>query len=107
MAILRDSRTSAAIAVGTPLEMVLLADELGRGEVLFDDVGQAFDPDAVLEAHQANKKGLTAARKGERNADTKASIDAALEDRKAAETRAAELVPRARQALEEARRLAD
>lgn len=61
MAQLRDKHTSELIAEGSPVEMVLLADQLGRDEVLFDGVGLQFDPDAVLAAHQQNVEGIRAA----------------------------------------------
>lgn len=56
MAQLRDKHTSAFIAEGTPLEMALLAQKLGPDEVLFDDVGLKFDPQAVLDAHAEDVK---------------------------------------------------
>lgn len=68
MAQLRDATTSALIAEGDPLELVLIADELGRTDVLFDGVGEAFDPDAVLEGHRKALAGLeqtAAAAKGD------------------------------------------
>ena len=68
MAQLRDAQTSELIAEGPPLELVLLAGELGRDEVLFDDVGEAFDPDEVLAAARENEEGLkraAAAARGE------------------------------------------
>lgn len=52
MAILRDRLTSAPLFEGSPVEVVLAAEKLGRAEVLFDDVGLEFNPDAVLQAHQ-------------------------------------------------------
>lgn len=52
MAQLRDAQTSALLAEGTPTEVVLIAEEVGRDRVLFDDVGAGFDPDAVLAAHR-------------------------------------------------------
>ena len=58
MAQLRDAQSSQILAEGTPIEMVLLADRIGHDEVLFDDVGPAFDPDAVRRAHQAQADGL-------------------------------------------------
>lgn len=58
MAILRDAQTGQGIATGTPAEMVALADELGRDNILFDDVGELFDPDAVLEAVRKERVGL-------------------------------------------------
>lgn len=69
MAQLRDARTSELIAEGDPLELVLLADELGRDEVLFDDVGAHFNPDAVLEAHRENVDGLAGAVKVAKTAE--------------------------------------
>jgi hypothetical protein len=47
MAQLRDVKTSEVLHEGTPLEVVLIADEIGRDEILFDDVGEGFSPDAV------------------------------------------------------------
>lgn len=51
MAQLRDAQTSDLLAEGTPLEVVTIATEIGLAEVIFDDVGEGFDPGAVLEAH--------------------------------------------------------
>jgi hypothetical protein len=59
MAQLRDARTSEIIAISEPAALVLLADELGRENILFDDVGVEFDPDAVLEAHNANLESMS------------------------------------------------
>lgn len=53
MAQLRDKQTSECIAEGTPLEIVLLADKIGRDEFIFDDVGEGFDPEEVLSQHKA------------------------------------------------------
>lgn len=50
MAQLRDAKTSELLLEGTPEQVVLAAEERGRGNVLFDDVGLGFDPDAVLRA---------------------------------------------------------
>lgn len=77
MARLRDARTSEIVFEGTPLECVVHARELGGAtvppilkpgetwdcptELLYDDVGVKFDPDAVLEAAQENASGLIAA----------------------------------------------
>jgi hypothetical protein len=52
MAQLRDAQTSQYMADGSPDEMVLLAEEIGRAEVLFDGVGLAFDPAATLASHR-------------------------------------------------------
>lgn len=53
MAQLRDKQTSHLIAEGTPLEMATLASKVGFDEVVFDDVGEHFDPQTVLDAHAA------------------------------------------------------
>lgn len=58
MAQLRDASTSALIFEGTPYEVVTRADELGRENVLFDDVGLGFNPDAVLQAYAENADAL-------------------------------------------------
>lgn len=58
MAQLRDAQTSEIIAEGTPAALVFLADKLGRDDVLFDDVGLGFNPDAVRAAHEADAAGL-------------------------------------------------
>ena len=61
MAQVRDSRTSELIFEGTPLECVRVADDIGRDECLFDDVGLQFDPDAVLKSAREEREGLAAA----------------------------------------------
>lgn len=63
MAQLRDGKTSEILFEGTPLEVVLIADEIGREEVLFDDVGEAFNPDAVIGAHRDSLAAMDAAAK--------------------------------------------
>lgn len=57
MAILRDKITSAPIFEGSPVEVALAAESIGRNEVIFDDVGESFDPDAVLQANQEHLDG--------------------------------------------------
>lgn len=71
MAQLRDARSSALIFEGTPLEVALLAEELGRDEVLFDDVGLAFDPDAVLEGARQSAETV----EGEAGAEARAALE--------------------------------
>lgn len=58
MAQLRDAQTSEFLHQGSPTEMVLLAERLGRDQVIFDDVGLSFDPDAVLAEYKAELSGL-------------------------------------------------
>lgn len=50
MAQLRDAQTSALLAEGTPEELVALAAELGERDVVYDGVGDKFDPAAVRKA---------------------------------------------------------
>lgn len=66
MAILRDKTTSAPLWEATPLEVVLAAETVGRSEVVFDDVGMEFNPDATLKAYQdelAANKAIVASSK--------------------------------------------
>lgn len=60
MAQLRDIHTSEFVFEGTPEECVLVAEKIGRDEVLFDDVGLGFDPDAVLKARDENLASVEA-----------------------------------------------
>lgn len=69
MAQLRDAQTSEIIAEGTPAALVFLAEKLGRENVLFDGVGLGFNPDAVIEAHKAEMKGLKDIRSDDPSAD--------------------------------------
>lgn len=61
MAQLRDTKTSEILYEGTPLEVALIADEIGRDEVLFDDVGESFDPDVVTRAFTGSISALESA----------------------------------------------
>lgn len=74
MAQLRDAKTSALIAEGTPNELVTIADELGLNagvvgigetadglDAIYDDVGLDFNPDAVRQARDERIAGLKAA----------------------------------------------
>lgn len=60
MAQLRDASTSECIAIGDAPDLLIIADELGHDAVLWDDVGAAFDIDAlraqVEHQAQANAK---------------------------------------------------
>lgn len=58
MAQIRDAQTSQILAEGTPLEVALAARALGTKEILFDGVGESFDPDAVITAHEESMAGL-------------------------------------------------
>lgn len=77
MARLRDARTSEIVFEGTPLECVVLAGKMGGAtvapelkageewkcptELIYDDVGMGFDPDAVLAGAEESATGLEAA----------------------------------------------
>jgi hypothetical protein len=69
---LRDVKTSELIAEGEAYELVCLADHLGREEVLFDDVGAAFDPDAVMAVREAEIDGFKSAAKDSEGDEAKA-----------------------------------
>lgn len=104
MAQLRDRHTSELILEGTPLEVALVAEQLGPAEVLFDDVGAAFDPAAVRQAHHANLEALQAAAAAERDRTARAALEtqrseAVEEERQAVD----ELAPEAQQKMDEAR----
>lgn len=77
MARLRDARTSEIVFEGTPVECVVHARELGGATVapmldageeiwdcptdlIYDDVGLDFDPDAVLQGAEEQATGLEA-----------------------------------------------
>lgn len=70
MAQLRDKQTSEIVFEGTPLEVATLANEIGVGEVLFDDVGEAFDHAAVVKANVDDATALESVA-----ADTKESAE--------------------------------
>lgn len=122
MAKLRDARTSALIAEGTPLEVVLVARALGRKaivlgagdelgddvDLLFDDVGLAFDPAAVLAAHADELDALpTAIKAAAAGADRDAVARRRVELERIAHHAATELAPGADAALEAARALVE
>lgn len=100
MAQLRDAQTSEIIAEGTPVEVALIAETLGVTNVLFDDVGPAFNPATVVQEHKDRVKGLRdanlrdaeqEARAAERNATSK--TDPADKALKAARDRVARRRP--------------
>lgn len=75
---LRDAKTSELLAERDDVvELVVIADKVGRDEVLFDGVGDHFDPDAVLEAHRQAADGLERAHREERDRDAKRRLQAA------------------------------
>jgi hypothetical protein len=112
MAQLRDAVTSELLCEGTPLEVVLVAEQLGRADVCFDGVASehdpdAFDPDAVLHAHAAQVDGLQTAAAVETDPDTKSRLQAAATEAQAVESLAEQVAPEARALLEAARDRAD
>jgi hypothetical protein len=56
MAQLRDQRTSELLATGTPLEIATCAADMT--EVIFDDVGPAFDAAVLRARYDAELTGL-------------------------------------------------
>lgn len=54
---LRDAETSELLLDGDPLEVATVGRELGLDNVLFDGA-VGFDPDAVIAADEARRKGL-------------------------------------------------
>lgn len=52
MAQLRDVKTSECVFEGTPYEVALMAEKVGKKEVIFDDVGLGFDPQSVIDAER-------------------------------------------------------
>lgn len=104
MAQLRDAQTSEILAEGSPLEVALIAQTLGRREVLFDDVGQGFDPDAVIAAHEEHLAALNSvAANDELDEDDRARASEAAAAEAALEAAAEAAAPEAQDRLEEAR----
>lgn len=60
MAQLRDALTGELLAEGTPFQVIVAAAEVGRDNVMFDDVGTRFDPAAIRAAYESDIEGLTA-----------------------------------------------
>lgn len=81
MAQLRDAQTSQHVFTGTPLEVAAVAKELGP-EVIFDGVGQGFDPDATITAAEENAKSLASAAV-EAKGDEKARLEQVAADAQA------------------------
>lgn len=107
MAQLRDAQTSELIAEGTPLEVALIAGELGRKDVLFDGVGEAFDADAVIAAHRENVEGLERGAREATGGDEKKQMRAAHRQAAGEFDVDRDVVANARRELEAARELAD
>lgn len=104
MAQLRDSQTSQILHDGTPLECVVLAQKIGIDEVLYDDVGEHFDPDAVLKAAHENADGLEAAASAAEGEEAGQLLEAAKEAREQLRPRHLDSV---RSSLEEVRQQHD
>jgi hypothetical protein len=106
MAQLRDARTSDILYEGTPLEVALMAEKLGRDEVLFDDVGGGFDHQATIAAHQDNVEGharVTRSRAKDITDDDKQRAKEALDTLKGHEERVEEHHKRVQRRLAEVR----
>lgn len=112
MAQLRDALTSALIAEGTPAEMVVIADAVGRDQVLFDGVGwdlerdePTFDPDAVVAGAQDQLQSLQAVLAEDPPTDEQAleALERTIAEQEAVLSPPAEVVEAAQAALEAAR----
>jgi hypothetical protein len=108
MAQLRDAVTSELLGEGSPATMVLLAEQLGRDDVVFDGVESehnlgTFDPDAVIAAYRAETDGLAAVAAATTDPDVKAEIQQTIAAHAEIEQLATELVAGASEAMEQAR----
>lgn len=106
MAQLRDAKTGEWIAEGTPEEMALLAQEVGPGDVMFDDVGPAFRPAAALRAHRDRLTEARALTQATAEGSDRDRIEAHVAELEAVEERAKARKTDADRALRAARRLA-
>lgn len=121
MAQLRDAKTSEIVHEGTPLECVLMAEQIGKAvvveqrdagdekpirnaELIYDDVGLNFDPDAVLSAHRENVAGLEGAANDAKTASDRKAVTRHLDQAKADAKVDRKHVDRAKRALEAARK---
>lgn len=120
MAQLRDAKTSEIVHEGTPLECVLVAQGIGKAEVaeqrdigddkpiknaelVYDDVGMGFDPQAVLDHHEEKVAGLEGAAAAAKKADERKALAKARDDAKAEGKVERKHVDRAKRAVEAAR----
>lgn len=101
MAQLRDARSSQWIASGTPTQLVLLAEKIGLGEVLFDGIG-AFDPAATLQTYRDTVTALQA-QLAKASAKDKPALTAYIADLVAADAWATSKVAETQIALNAAR----
>lgn len=58
MAQIRDAVTSELLGDGTPVQVAAIGERIGFAEVIFDDVGESFDPVEVLRVHRENVASL-------------------------------------------------
>lgn len=84
MAQLRDAQTSALLYEGTPAQVAAAAQN-APNDVIFDDVGEAFDPALVLQQHEESVAALHSIDENDQ-ADAQ---DAQLEDARQFDTPAA------------------
>lgn len=103
MAQLRDAQTSQFLCDGSPLEVVVVADEIGRKEVLFDDVGENFDPKAVMKSYDDQLAGLDAVAKDDKDKDTRARARDAAKELRATVEGAKKAAAKASNAMKKAR----
>lgn len=103
MAQLRDAHTSALILEGTVEDVVAVADELGHDEVLFDGVGENFDPASVT-GHAARAAELAELGADVSDRDVRASLKRQRDEHlERLNDVLADALPVARERLEEAR----
>lgn len=115
MAQLRCAQTSELMLEGTPLEVATAAAKFAAGDVVFDDVGPKFDPSAVRQAHadavagfEATLAELPARAPSGEDADAfkrrRDALKATIAERKDRIAAGEAAVPRARDAMDAARR---
>lgn len=87
MAQVRDAQTGELVFEGSVEAALALANELGTDEVMFDDVGVHFDPEAAWADHEARVANLEAASKSrakdastESRAQAKEELEALIVD---------------------------
>ena len=102
MAQLRDARTSALLAEGTPVEVALASKDMDSNTILFDDVGEGFDPDAVIEQHNQTLSNLQTVREDdEQDDEVREAAQRAIEDLQLTERAARKLCTEAEESRPE------
>lgn len=105
MAQLRDALTSEFLAEGDPTALVLLAEKIGPDEVIFDGVGEHFNPDEVLRAYNENLSGLQGAAGEASSQEEEDNLAEAIDRAKEHDKTAHALVGEVRREMRKARAL--